>query len=242
MEPQAHTGAPTAPAVVGGYPLWSDTAGEVEVRFVGRSLVAPDVGDRSRQSTLEAVEPGAPPVAALRQVHSAALVEVAAGGFHGSGDALWTVSPQLALSVITADCVPVLLAAGGEIAAAHAGWRGIVAGVVPAALSRLGAARSEVTAWIGPAIGPCCYEVGEEVAAEVRAAAGADVAHPGPRGRPHLDLGAAVAAQLRRGGVNDVRQLGPCTQCSPDLLWSYRREGKRAGRNIAFIWRRQLRP
>jgi YfiH family protein len=232
---------------IGGYPVWSDAAGEVEVRFVGRGE------ERSREATLAAVEASVPPVAALRQVHSARVVEAAASGFAGEGDALITARPGLALSVITADCVPVLLTSGDRIAAVHAGWRGLVAGVVPAALDRLrrdsgGAARAghegsaegaaPSTAWVGPTIGACCYEVGDDVAMSVVAASAPEVAALGPGGRPHLDLARAVELQLRRAGVADVRRLGPCTRCSPDLLWSYRREGKRAGRNIAYVWRR----
>ncbi len=230
---------------VGGYPLWSDRADDVEVRFVGRGE------ERTREATLAAVEPAAPPVAALRQVHSPRVVEVDAGGSHGEGDALVTAQRDLALSVITADCVPVLLASRARVAAVHAGWRGFVAGVVPAALARLRGSDerggghdvsderdARVVAWIGPAIGGCCYEVGEEVAAPVVAASAPGVVTPGPRGRPHLDLARAVELQLRHAGVDDVRRFGPCTRCSSDLLWSYRREGKRAGRNIAYIWRR----
>ena len=235
--------------IAGGYPLWTDRAaddraGDVEVRFVGRGE------ERSREATLQEVEPDAPPVAALKQVHSARVVEVEAGGSHGEGDALVTARRDLALSVITADCVPVLLASRDRVAAVHAGWRGFVAGVVPAALARLRESGerggndvsdgrdARVVAWIGPAIGGCCYEVGEEVAAPVVAASAPEVVTPGPRGRPHLDLARAVELQLRHAGVDDVRRFGPCTRCSAELLWSYRREGKRAGRNIAYIWRR----
>jgi YfiH family protein len=230
--------------MAGSYPLWSDRAGRVEVRFVGRGE------ERTREATLAAVEPEAPPVAALRQLHSARVVSVDAGGSTGEGDALVTARPGLALSVITADCVPVLIAlaasdGGTRIAAVHAGWRGIVAGVVPAALAVLRetttAASADETppvAWIGPSIGACCYEVGPEVADAVVAASGAEVAQPGPAGKPHLDVARAVELQLRRAGVDDVRRLGPCTRCHPELLWSYRREGAKAGRNIAYVWLR----
>jgi len=229
-----------AAASRGGFPLWRDEADGVEVRFVGRG---PEL---SRDETLAAVEDEAPPVAALRQVHSARVVEVSAAGSAGEGDALVSSTPGLALSVITADCVPVLLAAGDRLAAVHAGWRGVVAGVVPAAVERLLAphddggvpAGSAVRAWVGPAIGPCCYEVGPEVAAQVVAASASDVASDGPAGRPHLDMQRAVVAQLARAGVVDVRVIGPCTRCHSELLWSYRRDGARAGRNIAFVWRR----
>lgn len=240
MRPDDGVAAPharLAPAWAADYPQWSDARGAVEVRFVGRGGE-----DRPRDATLALVEAAAPPVAMLRQVHSARVVGVEAAGGHGEGDALVAGVSGLALSVITADCVPVLVAAGERVAAIHAGWRGIVGGVVPAALASLAAPGStlpaDAVAWVGPAIGACCYEVGDEVADEVRDAAGVDVAAPGPRGKPHLDLRRAVVAQLARAGVEDVTLLGPCTRCHPELLWSYRREGKRAGRNIAYIWRR----
>jgi YfiH family protein len=220
------------------YPLWSDSAGRVEVRFVGRGE------ERTREATLAEVEPGAPPVAALKQVHSARVVSVDGCGFAGEGDALVTARPGLALSVITADCVPVLIATGDAIAAVHAGWRGVVAGVVPAAWERLretaGASANGAApiAWIGPSIGACCYEVGPDVAAQVVGASGEEVATPGPAGKPHLGVARAVEIQLRRAGITDVRCFGPCTRCEPELLWSYRRDGAKAGRNIAYAWMR----
>ena len=224
------------------HPLASEGNRRVEVRFVGRGE------ERTREATLAAVEPEAPPVAALKQVHSARVVRVDGPGFAGEGDALVTARPGLALSVITADCVPVLIAMGDAIAAVHAGWRGVVAGVVPAALARLreaaaaaGGDGSVPVAWIGPSIGACCYEVGPDVAAQVVAASGEEVATPGPAGKPHLDVARAVEIQLRSAGIADVRRFGPCTRCHPELLWSYRREGAKAGRNIAYIWMRTMR-
>jgi len=221
------------PRQAGDYPVWSDSAGEVEVRFVGRGP------DRTRDETLAAVEADAPAVAMLRQVHSARVVEVDGAGPAGEADALVTGSAGLALSVITADCVPLLVAANGRLAAIHAGWRGIVAGVAPAALSALATDLTRAVAWIGPTIGPCCYEVGTEVAEPVIAASAEEVAHPGPAGRPHLDLRRAVAIQLARAGIADVRIVGPCTKHHAELLCSYRREGARAGRNIAYVWKRR---
>ena len=217
----------------GGHPVWRDRHGDVEVRFVGRG----EGGERD--AILARVEPSPPPVAALRQMHSAHAVAVDVPGFHGEGDALSTTRDDLALSVITADCVPVLVAGDRHLAAIHAGWRGIVGGVVAAGLAALDPDElAGARAWIGPTIGACCYEVGEDVAAQVAAAGGDDVVSPGPRGRPHLDLRRAVAAQLRRAGVGAIAEVGPCTRCETDLLWSYRRDGKLAGRNIAYLWRR----
>lgn len=226
--------APTATR--GGYPVWSESWAGVELRFAGRGL------ERTRDETLAAIEPQggekAPPVAALRQVHSARVVTVDTPGPHGEGDALVTTARGLALSVITADCVPVLVATPAAVAAIHAGWRGLAAGVIPAALRELPGLAAGARAWLGPAIGPCCYEVSEEVAAEVTAASAPDAAVPGPAGRPHLDLRRAAALQLAAAGVEPVLALGPCSRCHPELSWSYRREGRAAGRNIAYVWRR----
>ena len=221
------------PRWLGGYPLWRDRHGDVEVRFVGRGAGG------SREDILARVEGSPPEVAALRQVHSATAVAVDSPGFHGDGDALSTGRPGLALSVITADCVPVLVAGASRIVAIHAGWRGIAGGVVAAGLAQLPAAEvSGARAWVGPAIGPCCYEVGDDVAAAVAGASVPAVVSAGPRGKPHLDVRRAVVEQLRGAGVADVATFGPCTRCEPALLWSYRRDGKAAGRNIAYVWRR----
>jgi YfiH family protein len=180
-------------------------------------------------------------LARLHQIHSAEVV-VARDGACGRADALVSSEAGLALSVVTADCVPLLMHARGAIAAVHAGWRGIAAGVVGRAVEALEERRAvpgtaSAFAWIGPAIGACCYEVGHEVAARVAAASDASVIHTGPNERPHLDLAAAVAAQLRRVGIDEIRIIDACTRCHPEWLWSYRRHGSRAGRNHAFIWR-----
>ena len=200
--------------------VWSDRKGDVEVRFTGRGPAG------ERDEILARVEPGAPPVAWAKQIHSARVLP-AHPGHCGEGDALFADTPDLALSVVTADCVPVLLAGPNGLAAVHAGWRGLVGGVIPAVLEKLGEAE---TAWIGPTIGPCCYEVGEEVAEQFPE----ETVVPGPR--PHLDLIAATRLQLK--GVEDIRIVEICTRCAADRLYSYRREGKGVGRNAAFIWRR----
>ncbi|HWN43207.1 MAG TPA: polyphenol oxidase family protein [Thermoanaerobaculia bacterium] len=202
--------------------VWSDRRGDVEIRFTGRGPAG------ERQEILARVEPDAPPVAWARQIHSATVLP-AHPGHCGEGDALLGDAPDLALSVVTADCVPVLLAGPNGLAAVHAGWRGLVGGVIPATLERLGIVEA---AWIGPTIGPCCYEVGEEVAEQFPA----EAVVPGPADRPHLDLVAAARQQLK--GIEEVRTVAICTRCAADRLYSYRREGKGVGRNVAFIWRR----
>jgi YfiH family protein len=204
------------------------------VRFVGRG------NDGTREEVLARVEPHRPGLAALRQVHSARAVEADEEGFLGEADALHTTRKGLALSVITADCVPIVVAGPRRLAAIHAGWRGIADGVVTAGLAAFEPdERAAARAWIGPAIGPCCYEVGPDVAAAIAAASHDGVVSDGPRGRPHLDIRAAVVRQLEAAGVADLTVVGPCTRCHADVLWSYRREGKMAGRNIGYVWRRE---
>ena len=95
-----------------------------------------------------------------------------------------------------------------------------------------------MTAWIGPAIGACCYEVGSDVAEAVAAASEPGVVIERPGTRPHLDLQRAIAAQLESAGVSQLRAtLERCTHCHQQELWSYRRDGRRAGRNLTFAWR-----
>lgn len=225
----------TGPELTGGHWTWRERRGPLQVVFAGRGPAY------ERDEVLRRVAghlPGGAPadLATARQVHSATVLQAQAG-FCGEGDALWTDRSGLALSVITADCVPVVLAGPGGIAAVHAGWRGLVHGVISAALREVPGSLSKWTAWIGPAIGVCCYEVGEEVAAQVVAVSNPKIAVPGPSGMPHLDLQAVARRQLEKAGVGEIVTLAHCTRCDEEKLFSYRREGKGAGRNIAFIWR-----
>jgi len=250
----------------GGFAAWAAAEGDVRVLFTGRGGTG---GSRlDRRSILAAVagEAGAalgtraaPAVAGLRQVHGAVVLEARGrgdlehadsdDGACGNGDALVTGRRGLALSVVTADCVPVLVAAGRRVAAIHAGWRGVVAGVVAATVGRLrevGAGEPTAwSAWIGPAIGGCCYEVGDDVAAAVAAASTPEAVLEGGRfrvggasgDRPHVDLAAAVRHQLAAAGVERIGWRIACTRCDFDALWSHRRDGGGAGRNHAFVWR-----
>lgn len=225
----------SGPELSGGHWIWRESRGPVRVVFAGRGP------GHERDEVLRRVAshlPGGAPadLAMARQIHSATVLPARAGAC-GEGDALWTDRSGLALSVITADCVPIVLAGPDGIAAIHAGWRGLVNGVIPATLRELPGPLSEWTAWIGPAIGACCYEVGEDVAAQVMAVSGPEVAVPGPAGRPHLDVPGVARRLLAAAGVGEVLWLVRCTRCDEEKLESYRRNGKGAGRNIAFIWR-----
>jgi YfiH family protein len=222
----------SAPLQRAGIPVWYARRGDVEVRFTGRVAAA----TRAEALSLAAGGAAIPEVAWTKQVHSATVL-MAAPGVCGEGDALVTPAPALALAIATADCVPVLLAGEGEVAAAHAGWRGIAAKVLAATLAAMRTPAERVHTWVGPSIGPCCYEVGEEVAEAASAASSESVVLRQGLEKPHLDLHAAARTQLLAGGVRSIEALPICTRCAADLLWSYRREGSGAGRNLAFIWR-----
>ncbi|HTX38910.1 MAG TPA: peptidoglycan editing factor PgeF [Bryobacteraceae bacterium] len=176
-------------------------------------------------------------LATLKQIHSAECM--AAGGRHGElgrGDALLENTPGAVVAVKTADCVPILLvdARRRAVAAVHAGWRGTSAGIVRRAVAalreRFGTEPEDLQAAIGPAIGPCCYEVGPEVAAQF-----------GREGRTHLDLPEENRRQLVETGVGAERVYvaGLCTMCHAEELHSFRRDKEAAGRLYSFVGIRQ---
>lgn len=185
------------------------------------------------------------PRARLRQIHSARVwpAEQALGGVPREGDALVAARPGVALTLFTADCLPLLLVdpAGGSLAAVHAGWRGTLEEVLPGAIAALadaaGCRPSQLLVAAGPAIRACCYEVGPEVEAAFAARhAGWEAwMRPGPR-RRHLDLLAANREQAARAGVPPERFLdpAPCTRCRSDLFYSYRADGPGTGRIVTL--------
>jgi hypothetical protein len=152
-------------------------------------------------------------------------------------DALVTTTPGVPLMMRFGDCAPILLFDPVRRVAgmAHAGWRGVVAGVVAATIRRmtegLGCSPTDIWAGVGPTIGLCCYEVGADVAAEIAAACpdGAQVIRRA-NGRIHADLPGAVEAQLCAVGVRQVEQANLCTSCHVDEFFSHRAEGGRTGR------------
>jgi YfiH family protein len=176
----------------------------------------------------------------MRQVHGATVV---AAPWEGApeADAAVATARGLVVGVATADCLPVLIVdpSGRRVAAVHAGWRGTAAGVVARAVEGLleaGSRPGDLLAALGPGIGPCCYEVGDELRAAF-GRGGDRFFRPGPRGRPHLDVRAANRAQLQTAGVVPARihHVADCTACRPDLYYSYRRDGAGTGRMISFV-------
>jgi len=150
------------------------------------------------------------------------------------------------LGAFAADCIPLLFAdpLSGVCGAAHAGWRGTVAGVaanVVARMAEAGARVPDIRVALGPSIGACCFEVGAEVVAEFSAAlpSVAGLVVDGPR-KQHIDLRRATRALLERAGVapEHIDDTPPCTRCERERFFSYRRDGKEGGVHMGFIGRR----
>jgi len=151
-------------------------------------------------------------------------------------DGLWTTEPCLPLSVSVADCVPVVLSARGTeerraVATLHAGWRGMIAGILGQGVRLVGGVGPVTTAVIGPSIGPCCFAVGEEVGERFEAL------WPGSYRDGRVDLWQAAARQLEAAGVDAarIRRSGLCTVCD-QRFFSHRREHGRTGRQMAVAW------
>ena len=157
----------------------------------------------------------------------------------GPADAAVTRQAGRVCAILTAYCLPVLLAAedGDRVAAAHAGWRGLAAGVIEATVRALGTAPGELMAWLGPCIGPQHFEIGAEVRAALLAADGAadESIRPNARGRFMADLPGLARSRLRRLGIRRVYGSGECTYAQADRYFSHRRDG-RTGRQATLIW------
>ena len=148
-------------------------------------------------------------------------------------DGLWSEEPRQAMMLLTADCLPVAIVrengAKPALAILHVGWRGLLAGIVDAGARALG--DGKLAAAIGPGIGPCCYEVGEQVAEPFR------VAYDDVVRDRRLDLWSAAEQALREAGCQDVERADLCTYCHPELFFSHRRDKGRTGRQgvVAYI-------
>ena len=162
---------------------------------------------------------------------------------YDSVDALICREPNLPLVVFSADCGTVLLhdPVQGAIGAVHAGWRGVASGLVYETVvqmqRQLGCQPSHITAALGPAIGPCCFETDDDVPAAMEAALGADAAPYMVRRGPkwHIDLKAINAHWLRQAGVTAIDICHHCTACHPELYWSHRKMGNARGGQVAMI-------
>jgi YfiH family protein len=240
---------------------FSTRAGGVsEGRFQGLNLGArwgdpPANVDANRRRLLELL--GVPaPLYVARQVHGTDVVRVLAGDdpeavANVEADALMTGDADVTLGVHVADCSPALFfdPETGAIAAAHAGWRGTVAGVLPAVVHAMhrefGTRPQKVQVVLGPAIGRCCFEVGADVVSALDRALGGSletVVESSPRGvagRWHASLNAANRLLLERAGVSPgaIHALPDCTSCDPVRFFSYRRDGAPTGQQMGIVAR-----
>ncbi|MCP5420432.1 MAG: peptidoglycan editing factor PgeF [Gammaproteobacteria bacterium] len=181
--------------------------------------------------------PGEP--AWLRQVHGKQVIAAEAVRPDTAADAVYTGRPGPVCVVQTADCLPVLLCdeAGTWVAAVHCGWRGLALEILPATLERAPSRTARIMAWLGPAIGPDVFEVGDEVRATF-VALRADYAacfRPSPAGRWLADIYGLARLQLRSAGVLAVYGGTHCTVTEVEPFFSYRRDG-RTGRMASLIW------
>ena len=223
---------------------WDDAPGPYEVVFstreggvsegpyaslnLGRATAdEPERVDENRRRLC--AEVGAQPEALAMnyQHHSADVLRARAGSRGERADGLWTEERGLPVLALAADCLPIALArangAKPAVAVLHAGWRGLVGGIAAEGVKTLGG--GPVAAMIGPGIGPCCYEVGEEVAAPFRRAFGMGLYRDGK-----LDLWGAAERALRAAGVARVDRVDLCTACNPDRFFSHRRDDGLTGR------------
>jgi YfiH family protein len=181
---------------------------------------------------LSAGWPGKAGLASAKQIHSDRVLLVESSGPQGEGDALISNRPGIALTIRTADCLPILIAdpRNRAVAAVHAGWRGVVSEIASKAIhalcQRFDSKPEDLIVAIGPGIGPCCFEVGPEVAVQFQLS-----------GRTKVDLIETTCRQLGRNGVNpgQISASRLCSCCGPEFFESYRRDREAAGRMIAMI-------
>ena len=190
--------------------------------------------DENRRIACESIGADVEKLALNHQVHSTRVVQAAPGARGKHADGLWTDAPRLPILAMSADCLPIVLVRrNGEapaVAVLHAGWRGLLEGIAASGVMALGG--GSLAAAVGPAIGPCCYEVGEEVAAPYRERFGDDVVRNG-----RLDLWTSAERALRAAGVERVDRFDRCTACEPATFFSHRRDAGNTGRQgvIAYV-------
>ena len=189
---------------------------------------------------LSAGWPDAGGLATAKQIHSDHVLVATQAGQLGEGDAIISQRPGVTVAIRTADCLPLLIVdpRTRAVAAVHAGWRGVVAEIAPKAVEAMrqqfGSRPEDLEIAIGPGIGPCCFEVGPEVAVQFRAFF---PERNDLQARAKLDLVETVSRQLRRNGIT-MRQIstsGLCSCCGVELFESYRRDREGAGRMVAAV-------
>jgi YfiH family protein len=221
---------------------WVTERGGAGARYAALNL-ATHVGDAAasvaanRERLRAALDLPAEP-AWLEQVHGTRVLDLDAEAVVAADGAV-TARTGVVCTVLTADCLPVLFCdrAGRQVGAAHAGWRGLLNGVLPAAVHALGSDPAELLAWLGPAIGPAAYEVGADVRDPFVARDPSAAAHfvPNARGRWQADLYGLARDSLTRAGIRAIYGGGFCTFADERRFFSHRREAP-CGRMASLIW------
>jgi YfiH family protein len=183
-------------------------------------------------------------IAWLSQIHGTSVVEAQRGEQYPQADAVWSMDGGVACAILTADCLPVLFCSisGDRVAAAHAGWRGLLHGVLEATVEALGLPPGDLLAWLGPAIGPRAFEVGPEVrdaflaapAASTAAVTDCFVPNPARPGHYYADLYSLARQRLRQVGLTRVYGGDFCTFTESQRFFSYRRDGQ-TGRMASLV-------
>ncbi len=240
----------TLPLIRPDWPVQRRVRSAVTTRYGGVSLPPWDslnlgdhVGDdpqavaENRRRLHEALQLPAEPLW-LSQVHGCAVADAASDSPGCEADAAFADRPGVVCAVLTADCLPLLIcdAAGEQVAAVHAGWRGLAGGVVEQAVARFAAPPEAIHVWLGPAIGPDAFEVGEEVREAFMAHdhGASDAFRPSPTGRWLADIYTLARRRLALQGIRSVSGGGFCTY-SESRFYSYRRDGQ-TGRMASLIW------
>lgn len=196
----------------------------------------------NRSALYAALRIGVPP-RWLEQQHGARVIDPADADAGPQADGACTSTQGVVCAVLTADCLPLLLCDrdGTRVAALHCGWRGIARGILSAGIVAMQRPPSRLLAWLGPAIGPTVYEVGEDVRQALTAMSGALAAafQPTRAGHWTLDLTGAARMLLKQRGVGDLYGGGHCTYTEADRFFSHRRDGV-TGRMATLIWLEQV--
>jgi polyphenol oxidase len=216
-------------------PAWPAPA---QVRALMTTRGAGDLSSVEAKARLRPLLPGEP--AWLHQVHGVTVVDASQVRLRPEADAAFSRTRNAVCAVMAADCMPVLLCdeAGSVVAAAHAGWRGLCAGVIESAVTAMQVPGAGLLAWLGPAIGPDAYEVGEEVRLAFLAKDPQARQAFAPARRPGhwmLDLYAIARQRLAASGVTRIHGGGYCTHAQKERFFSFRRDGT-SERMAALIW------
>jgi len=226
---------PTWPA-----PTWIKAYTTVRDAWGNFNIPADELLETYKEKTLRTLLPLPENLIWLTQTHSSMAVEAKPENIRSKADASFTMHSQQVCIVLTADCLPILISnkQGTCVAAIHAGWRGLANGIIEDTLAKLQQLPEELLVWLGPAIGPEQFEVGEDVFAAFTAVCADDAVAfvPKQAGKWRANLYQLARMRLQRAGIQHIYGGQYCTYSQPDLFFSYRRDKGHQGRMASLIW------